>query len=43
MNLNAIPVSNSVRQNQVYSGTLTPANAASLCTGVTNSITFLMK
>ncbi|HIG8934692.1 TPA: type 4 pilus major pilin [Shigella dysenteriae] len=29
--------------NKVYSGTLTPANAATLCSGVTNSITFLMK
>ncbi|EEQ3138879.1 pilus assembly protein [Escherichia coli] len=29
--------------NKVYSGTLTPANAAALCSGVTNSITFLMK
>ena len=27
----------------VYSGTLTPANAATLCSGDTNSITFLMK
>ncbi|EOM9396964.1 TPA: type 4 pilus major pilin [Escherichia coli] len=28
---------------KVYSGTLTPANAATLCTNDTNSITFLMK
>ncbi|HFX7415790.1 TPA: type 4 pilus major pilin [Escherichia coli] len=44
VNLSATPVSkNSVSKGNVYSGTLTPANAASLCTGVTNSITFLMK
>ena len=44
VNLSATPVSNnSVSKDTVYSGTLTPANAASLCTGVTNSITFLMK
>ena len=34
---------NSVTKSNVYSGTLTPANAATLCDGVTNSITFLMK
>ncbi|MEC6256575.1 type 4 pilus major pilin [Escherichia coli] len=34
---------NSVTKGNVYSGTLTPANAATLCEGVTNSITFLMK
>lgn len=34
---------NSVTKTKVYSGTLTPANAATLCDGVTNSITFLMK
>ncbi len=32
----------SVQQGKVYSA-LTPANAAALCTGVKNSITFLMK
>lgn len=30
-------------KGEVYSGTLTPANAATLCSDVTNSITFLMK
>ncbi|MBF5604841.1 pilus assembly protein [Escherichia coli] len=37
------PGGKSVTKGQVYSGTLTPANAATLCDGVTNSITFLMK
>lgn len=32
-----------VKKNTVYSGTLTPADAATLCDAVTNSITFLMK
>ncbi|MBC9615311.1 pilus assembly protein [Escherichia coli] len=42
--LNAIPLTNgSVDKGKVYSGTLTPANAATLCSGATNSITFLMK
>lgn len=41
--LKASPPGNSVAKNNVYSGTLTPANAATLCDGVTNSITFLMK
>lgn len=31
------------RAGTIYSGTLTPANAAALCTDTTNSITFLMK
>lgn len=30
-------------KNKVYSGTLTPANAAALCSDATNNITFLMK
>lgn len=42
--LDAIPLTRgSVEKNKVYSGTLTPANAAALCSGATNSITFLMK
>lgn len=31
------------RQGPVYSGTLTPANAAAICSTADNSITFLMK
>lgn len=34
---------NNVAPGTVYSGTLTPANAATLCSDATNSITFLMK
>lgn len=30
-------------KNTVYSGTLTPANAATLCSDATNNITFLMR
>lgn len=30
-------------KNKLYSGTLTPANAATLCSEATNNITFLMK
>ncbi|END4663284.1 pilus assembly protein [Escherichia coli] len=42
--LDATPLTRgSVEKNKVYSGTLTPANAAALCSGATNSITFLMK
>ncbi|HAP6014770.1 TPA: pilus assembly protein [Escherichia coli] len=42
--LNAIPLpKGTVQKNNVYSGTLTPANAATLCSDATNSITFLMK
>ncbi len=37
------PSGSSVAKGTVYSGTLTPANAATLCSDVTNSITFLMK
>ncbi|EIR2523533.1 type 4 pilus major pilin [Escherichia coli] len=37
VNLNATPT------GPVYSGTLTPARAANLCSEATNSITFLMK
>lgn len=37
VNLNATP------SGPVYSGTLTPARAANLCSEATNSITFLMK
>lgn len=37
VNLNATP------SGPVYSGTLTPARAANLCSDATNSITFLMK
>ncbi|HAV7522265.1 TPA: pilus assembly protein [Escherichia coli] len=44
VSLTATPLTGStVRTNTVYSGTLTPANAATLCSNVTNSITFLMK
>lgn len=44
-NLNAVPLKSGEqpKQRTVYSGTLTPANAATLCSGDTNSITFLMK
>ncbi|EPV0724523.1 type 4 pilus major pilin [Escherichia coli] len=35
--------SGTVKKGTVYSGTLTPANAATLCSDTTNSITFLMK
>lgn len=41
--LAAVKAGSSVNANTIYSGTLSPANAAKLCTGVTNSITFLMK
>lgn len=42
--LNATPLpKGTVQKNNVYSGTLTPANAATLCSDATNSITFLMK
>ncbi|EPP3012366.1 type 4 pilus major pilin [Escherichia coli] len=41
--LAAVKAGSSVNANIIYSGTLSPANAATLCTGVTNSITFLMK
>ena len=42
--LNAISANNGkVEKGKIYSGTLTPANAATLCTEVANSITFLMK
>ena len=34
---------NDPKEGTVYSGTLTPANAAKLCSKVTNTITFLMK
>lgn len=37
------PLNNNPTKGEVYSGTLTPANAATLCSDVTNSITFLMK
>lgn len=43
VSLKASSPGSSVAKGQVYSGTLTPANAATLCDGVTNSITFLMK
>ncbi|ENU4537899.1 type 4 pilus major pilin [Escherichia coli] len=43
VSLNASSPSGSVQKGTVYSGTLTPANAATLCSDVTNSITFLMK
>ncbi|ELO0743112.1 pilus assembly protein [Escherichia coli] len=43
VSLTASPITSNVQKNIVYSGTLTPANAATLCSGVTNSITFLMK
>ena len=43
--LKAIPLNSGQTPSKgtVYSGTLTPANAATLCSGDTNSITFLMK
>ncbi|HHU8851378.1 TPA: type 4 pilus major pilin [Escherichia coli] len=42
--LDATPLTGStVQKDKVYSGTLTPANAANLCSDATNSITFLMK
>ncbi|HAY3760419.1 TPA: pilus assembly protein [Escherichia coli] len=43
VNLTATTATNPVTPGKIYSGTLTPANAATLCTDVTNSITFLMK
>ncbi|HFU4022707.1 TPA: type 4 pilus major pilin [Escherichia coli] len=43
VSLSTTPAGTSVTKNKVYSGTLTPAHAASLCTEVANSITFLMK
>ncbi len=43
-NLTAKPLNGQTpSRGNVYSGTLTPANAATLCSGDTNSITFLMK
>lgn len=41
--LTATAANGRVNKGTIYSGTLTPANAANLCTDVTNSITFLMK
>ncbi|EPL7068140.1 type 4 pilus major pilin [Escherichia coli] len=42
--LTAQPLQGTAQQDKVYSGTLTPASAATLCSNVTtNSITFLMK
>ncbi|MEW9732281.1 type 4 pilus major pilin [Escherichia coli] len=41
--LTANAVNGRVNKGTIYSGTLTPANAANLCTDATNSITFLMK
>ncbi|HIG9228092.1 TPA: type 4 pilus major pilin [Escherichia coli] len=41
--LTANAVNGPVKKDTIYSGTLTPANAANLCTDATNSITFLMK
>lgn len=38
----ALPASNP-QQGKIYSSTLTPAHAATLCSDVTNKITFLMK
>lgn len=43
VSLNATASGNTVTKGAVYSGTLTPAKAATLCSDVTNSITFLMK
>lgn len=43
VDLTAITATKNVTKGNIYSGTLTPANAATLCTDVTNSITFLMK
>lgn len=47
-NLNSSPVALPAKgtpptQGPIYSGTLTPANAAALCSASINSITFLMK
>lgn len=41
--LTATALKGAAQPGSVYSGTLTPANAATLCSKVTNSITFLMK
>ena len=41
--LTATKLQGTATSGNVYSGTLTPANAATLCSQVTNSITFLMK
>ncbi|WP_349237321.1 type 4 pilus major pilin [Escherichia coli] len=41
--LTATALKGAAKPGSVYSGTLTPANAATLCSKVTNSITFLMK
>ncbi|MEC6305546.1 type 4 pilus major pilin [Escherichia coli] len=41
--LTATALKGTAKPGSVYSGTLTPANAATLCSKVTNSITFLMK
>ncbi|HAV8297171.1 TPA: pilus assembly protein [Escherichia coli] len=43
VNLTPQAISSSVSSGTVYSGNLTPANAATLCKDETNSITFLMK
>lgn len=43
LNATPLPPKGAVQKNNVYSGTLTPANAATLCSDATNSITFLMK
>ncbi|HCD6552433.1 TPA: hypothetical protein NDV16_004824, partial [Escherichia coli] len=40
VDLTAITATKNVTKGNIYSGTLTPANAATLCTDVTNSITF---
>lgn len=42
-NLTANNLNGQPKKGVVYSGTLTPANAAALCSDVANSITFLMK
>ncbi|WP_349251430.1 type 4 pilus major pilin [Escherichia coli] len=42
-NLTANNLNGQPKKGVVYSGTLTPANAAALCSEVANSITFLMK
>lgn len=42
-NLTANNLNGQPRKGVVYSGTLTPANAAALCSEAANSITFLMK
>lgn len=43
LNSNPVTLTGNPQPGKVYSGTLTPANAATLCSSETNKITFLMK